>query len=316
MKRALLVGVDHYDNFRPLAGCCNDVKALAPLLRSNEDENRNFYCATRTSDLTRITRDALVSDLERLLAPAADVALLYFAGHGQPMPNDVVLCTADGTPTSPGVSLSTILGMVMSSAVPEVILLLDCCFSGAAGGVPQLGSSAATIRSGVSIITAARGDQPAAEVRGRGLFATYLEDALRGGAADLLGKVTVASVYAYLSDMFGPWDQRPTFKANIDRLHELRQTRPDLTVKQLRALIALFPTADHALPLDPSYEPDAEPRSLLHEQDFGLLQAARAVKLVEPVGELHMYYAAINSKSCRLTKLGQHYWKLIDKDRL
>src|SRR5947209_14326513 len=38
--------------------------------------------------------------------------------------------------------------------------------------------------------------------------------ALDGGAADVLGKVTVASVYAYLSETFGPWDQRPTFKAD------------------------------------------------------------------------------------------------------
>ncbi|MDT3443938.1 MULTISPECIES: caspase family protein [unclassified Pseudofrankia] len=316
MKRALLVGMDSYHNFRPLAGCCNDVKAIAPLLRRNEDENRNFYCETRTSDLSFITRDALLRDLERLFAPATDMALLYFAGHGQPVPNDVVLCTADGTTTSPGVSLSMVLSMVEQSPVPEVIVLLDCCFSGAAGGVPQLGSSAATIRSGLSIITAARADQMAVEAAGRGLFATYLEDALRGGAADLLGKVTVAGVYAYLSDMFGPWDQRPTFKANIDRPHELRQTSPDFTPKQLRALVTLFPTPTYELPLGPSYEPDVEPHNQRHEEDFGILQAARAVKLVEPVGELHMYYAAINSKACRLTKIGQHYWQLVENDRL
>ncbi|WP_322755511.1 caspase family protein [Frankia sp. Cas3] len=316
MKRALLVGLDKYDHFRPLAGCCNDVNALASLLRRNEDENGNFSCETLTSDLTQVTREVLRRDLERLLAPAADIALLYFAGHGHPVPNDVVLCTTDGTDGFPGMPLSTILTMVGRSPVPEVVILLDCCFSGAAGGVPQLGSSAATIRTGLSIVTAARADQPAAEVAGRGLFARYLEDALRGGAADLLGKVTVAGVYAFLSDMFGPWDQRPTFKANIDRLHELRQTSPDFTPRQLRALVTLFPTPTHELPLDPSYEPDANPHNEQHERDFGLLQAARAVKLVEPVGEVHMYYAAIRSTACRLTKLGQHYWQLVDKERL
>jgi len=38
--------------------------------------------------------------------------------------------------------------------------------------------------------------------------------------------------------------------------------------------------------------------------------------LVVPVGEDHMYYAAINSKSCKLTILGEHYWKLVKKNRI
>ena len=41
-----------------------------------------------------------------------------------------------------------------------------------------------------------------------------------------------------------------------------------------------------------------------------LLQRCRAAKLVEPVGEDHMYYAAMNSRSCALTPLGRHYWRM------
>ncbi|MCC3403956.1 caspase family protein, partial [Eubacterium callanderi] len=39
-----------------------------------------------------------------------------------------------------------------------------------------------------------------------------------------------------------------------------------------------------------------------------------SVGLIEPVDEEHMYFAAMNSKSCRLTPLGLHYWKL-SKDK-
>jgi len=35
-----------------------------------------------------------------------------------------------------------------------------------------------------------------------------------------------------------------------------------------------------------------------------------------PVGEDHMYYAAMNSKSCKLTVLGAHYWSLVKNERI
>jgi hypothetical protein len=53
--------------------------------------------------------------------------------------------------------------------------------------------------------------------------------------------------------------------------------------------------------LDRSFESTAEPSHPEHEAIFAILQKCRAAKLVEPVGEQHMYYAAMNSKSCRLT---------------
>jgi len=32
LKRALLVGIDHYEEFADLSGCVNDVAALRPLM--------------------------------------------------------------------------------------------------------------------------------------------------------------------------------------------------------------------------------------------------------------------------------------------
>jgi hypothetical protein len=70
------------------------------------------------------------------------------------------------------------------------------------------------------------------------------------------------------------------------------------------------------LPLAPSYEPTALPRDAEHEATFAILQKCRAAKLVEPVGEEHMYYAAMNSKSCRLTPLGKLYWSMAKQGRI
>jgi hypothetical protein len=317
MKRALLVGIDTYDSFNSLAGCVNDVQALTPLLARHEDASPNFDCRAYTSNGQRVDRRTLLDAVNTLLAPGADVALFYFAGHGAAASNDVVLVTQDGGDNDAGVALSAVLGKVHSSPIREAIVILDCCFSGGAGGVPQLGADVAALRQGVALLSASRSDQTAAETPARrGLFSVYLCGALDGGAADVLGKVTLAGVYAYLSESFGPWDQRPTFKANLDRLHELRLCSPAVPINELRRLPEFFPDSDQEFALDPSYEPDAEPKHPEHEAIFAILQRCRAAKLVEPVEADHMYFAAMESKACRLTPLGKHYWQMAKQARL
>lgn len=312
LRRALLVGIDTYNTFNPLGGCVKDVHRVQPLLAKHENGDPNFDCVVRDT----ATRDSLIEDVQACVAPGADLALLYFAGHGRQDDNDVSLCTRDGTSATPGLSMSQIMTEIQNSQVAEVIVILDCCFSGAAGQVPQLGSVGSMIRSGVSILAASRGDQTSAETIDGGEFTSSLVAGLDGGAADVVGKVTVAGLYAYLSELFGPWDQRPTFKANVDRLHDVRKCKPAVPLEELRELRTIFPAVDGALPLDPSYEETEEPRNPEHEATFALLQRCRAAKLVEPVGNNHMYYAAMYSLSCRLTPLGQHYWRLADKGRL
>ena len=317
MKRALLIGVDDYDRFNGLNGCVNDVHALSQLLTRNEDGSPNFDCQTRTSDHDRVDRQSMIQAVDALLAPGANVALFYFAGHGDAARNDVHLVTQDGTNAEAGLPLSTILGKVQGSNVPEVIIILDCCFAGGAGGVPQLGNDVATLRSGVTILAAARNDQPAAETpNGRGKFSFFLCGALDGGAADVLGKVTLAGVYAYLSESFGPWDQRPTFKANVDRLHELRMCSPAVPLESLRRLPEFFPDPDADFPLDSSYEPDADPPHPEHQEVFAILQKCVAAKMVQPIGAEHMYFAAMQSQACRLTPLGKHYHRQARQGRL
>lgn len=317
MKRALLIGIDSYTNFDPLRGCVNDVHALEPLLARNDDDSPNFACQRLTSDMDSVTGDTIRVATRQLLAGGAEVALFYFAGHGSERENDVSLVTSDGTDVTPGVLLSELLSEAQRSPVNEVVVILDCCFSGGAGGIPQLGSASAAIREGVTVLTASRSDQPAAETTsGRGAFSEHVCGALDGGAADVLGKVTVAGLYSYLSESFGVWEQRPTFKTNIERLHELRMCKPAVPLPDLRELAQIFSAADAELPLDPSYEPDAEPQHEEHQRVFAILQKCRAAKLVEPVGEEHMYFAAMASKPCRLTPLGRHYWYLSDEGRI
>lgn len=313
MKRALLIGNDHYDNFADLAGCANDVGALHPLLARHQDNSPNFDCVTGFD----LTRDELIEATEALFAGGADSALLFFAGHGGKTPDDVVLCSRDGTEKTPGLAFSDVLALIARSPITETVVLLDCCFAGGAGGVPALSSSAATLHPGLSILAASRNDQTSAETKaGRGLFSTFLEGALDGGAADTLGRVDLGNLYAYVSESFGAWDQRPTFKANIARPLELRLCEPFITRQQLREILELFPSAMDVYPLDPSYEPTEEPHDEDHERLFGLLQKARASMLIDVVDEDHLYFAAMNGTGCRLTPLARHYHHVHVEGRL
>ncbi len=317
MKRAFVFGIDTYDRFTHLTGCVNDAMALAPLLATNEDGSENFKVVSRTSNTSRITRGSLLGDLESLLTARADVALLYFAGHGQLEQDELHLVTQDGAPRDTGVAFSKVLKLIQESKVPEVLVILDCCFSGGAGGIPLLGSDVVVLRKGVSILTASRADQAAEEVvGGQGKFSYYLAAALDGGAADVLGKVTVAGLYSYLSESFGAFEQRPMFKAHLDRLHGVRHCKPVVPLPDLRRMTEFFPRSDFLFPLNPSFEPTEEPRDAHNEAIFSVLQRYRANKLLEPVGTDHMYYAAKENKPCRLTPLGRHYWHLIMQRRV
>lgn len=80
------------------------------------------------------------------------------------------------------------------------------------------------------------------------------------------------------------------------------------------------------LPLDPLFEypntldqthkvvhPYADERNVCIFKD---LQKFESAGLVQPVGEDHMYYAAMNSKSCMLTPLGKHFWYLVSQNKI
>ena len=315
MRRAVLVGIDHYENFGDLGGCANDARALEAVLRFNDDAGptQNFQCDTLTTDDGPVTLDALRQRIDQCFSTEPDVALFYFAGHGaEANGSDVTLCVSDGTSTSPGVSLSEVMTKIAASNIRHKIVILDCCYSGGAGGVPQLGANMmALLPKGTTILAASRGDEVSMEADGGGVFTTQLIAALEGGAADVTGQVTSASVYAYLDRSFGAFDQRPVLRANVDRLQPLRQCAPTVTLAEIRTLAATFPDVDVELPLDRSFEPTAEPRNPDNETLFKVLQDCRAAKLVVPVGEEHMYWAAMNSKSCRLTREGQHYCRRI-----
>jgi len=315
VRRALAIGIDEY-SFAPLAGCVEDASNVTELLSRNDDGSPNFDVRLLTAPTATVRRNDLRQAITELLRDPADIALFYFSGHGTELNLDGWLVTQDSEHYDDGVAMSEVLGQANNSPCREVVMILDCCHSGALGRVPAVDNVKAVLREGVTILAASRADQVAMEEGGMGVFTQLLCDALRGGAADVLGTVTVASAYAYVDESLGPWDQRPLFKSHVSRLQPLRRAKPAVDVAILRHLPEWFKEPGSEMALDPSYEPAVEPHDSDNEAVFGALQRCRAAKLVEPVGEEHLYYAAINSKTCRLTALGRHYWEMANRGRL
>ena len=315
MRRALVVGIDDYP-WAPLAGCVADATAIADVIRTHADGSPNFACQMLTAPFETIDRALLRERIVALFGTPADIALLYFSGHGTENNLGGYLVTPDARRYDQGVAMSEILTLANLSRAAEVVIILDCCDSGALGQVPAIDNDRAILREGMTILAASRAAESAVEVDGRGLFTTLVCDALAGGASDPIGSVTVASVYAYVDQSLGAWEQRPLFKSHVSKLSPIRRNEPAVELAILRDLPTWFPHADSVFPLDPSYEPEAEPRDAEHEGVFSHLQRCRAARLVEPEGEDHMYWAAMRSKGCRLTALGRHYWRLADGGRI
>jgi caspase domain-containing protein len=235
MRRALCVGIEEYD----LNGCVNDAQRMKAILERQHDGSPNFECKALhvpKGQPNVVTRAVLREFLTRLLGDPADVALFHFSGHGMINNLDGYLVTQDAKKSDEGVAMSEILKLANDSAAREVVLLLDCCFSGALGNVPSLDSSKTILREGISILTAGRGDQPSVEAGGGGVFTSLVVDALDGGAANILGAVSAPAIYAYVEAALGAWDQRPMFKSHVSSAVELRCCTPPIERAILRRI--------------------------------------------------------------------------------
>jgi hypothetical protein len=319
MRRALCVGIDQY-GFGPLTGCVNDAQRMTAVLEKQQDGSPNFDCKTLIApqgggdDL--VTCSILGEHLEMLFNDPADVALFHFSGHGTINNLDGYLVTQDAKKYSEGMAMGNVLKFANESKAREVVILLDCCFSGQLGNPPAIDNTKVFLREGISILTAGRGNQVSVEAGGGGVFTSLVVDALEGGAASLLGAVSAPSIYAYVEAALGAWDQRPLFKSHVSSVLELRCCKPPIDRSVLRRLPTLFPLPAEELPLDPSYEHTSATADPTNVAKMRELQALARLHLVVPVNALHMYDAAMQSASCELTPSGRYYWRLARDKRI
>jgi hypothetical protein len=289
---------------------------MAAVLETHGTGSPNFQIKLMTSPSEAISRSALRGAIEKLFATECDVALLYFSGHGYLGSVDGYLVTSDAAKYDEGIPMSEILKLANTSKVKNKVIVLDCCYSGNMGTPNIEEGGTAQLAVGLTVLTASRPSEPAMEKGGSGVFTDLVVGALQGGAADVRGYITAGAIYAYVDQALGAWDQRPIFKTNVTQFTPLREVPPQVPLETLRRLTDYFPTPEDEHKLDPSYEYTVEGHDPAHAAVFKELQRMEGVGLVVPVGEEHMYYAAINSTACRLTALGAAYWRLANENKL
>jgi len=325
VHKALVVGINYYDKGSPLFGCVNDAIAMQEVLSTNHDESANFdvelLLAGDASE--RVVKRKLRDKIKDLFSGESDIALFYFAGHGYIAETGGYLIASDSDDGEDGIPLSELLQYADGSKAKNRVIILDSCHSGIAGAT-SINEAVAQVKEGTTILTASSAEQYADEHNGSGVFTTLLVDALQGAAANLVGDVSPGAVYAHIDQSLSSWEQRPVFKTNIKRFVSLRTAASPFTIKELKRLKEFFKAPDAEFQLDPSFEPrdegrtsDMPPADAENNQKFALLQKYNRAGLVVPGGGAqHMWNAAMESKTCKLTILGKHYLSLAVKNRI
>lgn len=317
MRKALVVGIDFYNFSKPLYGCVNDAYAVKSVLDRHSDGTINFETIIKvaTGPTAFIERKELKNKVEELFKDKSEIALFYFSGHGYVESTGGYLITSECKDGDDGFSMNELLEIANVSPARNKIIILDCCNSGMAGKTsPKEDKS--ILSEGLTILTASSETQYAIEENNSGVFTTLFIDAMNGSASNLVGDITPGSIYAHIDQSLGAWEQRPIFKTNVTTFTTLRKVQPPIELADLKQLIELFPVKGQEIKLDPSFEPDSPQPNEENMTKFKLLQKYNRINLVVPVDAEHMYYAAMESKSCKLTILGEHYWNLIFKNRL
>lgn len=314
MKRALIVGLNNYPGDAKLHGCINDANNVCKAIATNGDGAPNFDCKLLTDEVFPVTKGKLNTEIRNLFDCKCDTVLLYFSGHGFMHSSGGYIVTPDYSEGDEGILMDNILNQANSSQATNKIIILDCCHSGAFGSPKLTNGNLTQISEGVTILTASRDNESAMESNGCGLFTSLLLDGLNGSASDLMGNITLANIYSFVDSALGAWDQRPIFKTNVSEFAPIKKIQPLIDVKILRKLCSYFITPDFQYQLDPSFEDTTENPNLDNVAVFKELQKLQSVGLVTPCDAPFMYFAAMNSKSCKLTVLGHRYWKLA-KDR-
>lgn len=321
MKKALVIGINDYPT-APLAGAVNDAKIISELLKVNGNDSTNFEVNTIYN---AGSKSQLLTEISSFFKHGADMALLYFAGHGYVNELGGFIVTPDHKSYDEGIAMHDILNLANRSKIRNKVIILDCCKSGTFGTATDNGS-VIEIKTGTTILTSSRENEPAKEINGHGVFTNLLIEGLKGGAADIRGHISPGGLYAYIDQALGAHEQRPVFKTNVTEFVELRSIVPQVPLGILRKLIEYFNNPQDSLQLDPSFE-DTNSNDVAHDiiepyakaenvAIFKNLQKFESVGLIVPVGEDHMYYAAMRSKTCKLTSLGHHYWRLVREGRI
>lgn len=212
-RKALLVGIGAYrakEELPPLRTPRDDVDALARVLR---DKKRGRF--DEVVEIADADAQTFAKNVERFLKGASpeDLVLVYFSGHGMLGPSGGLhLCATDSERDlleTSSLALTTLNKILNGCTIAQVVVVLDCCFSGAAdlelkSDLGSLVTQSLGQGRGKYVITSSSAlevsrARPEDELS---LFTKWLVHGLESGApdADDNGQVTLEELFRYARD--------------------------------------------------------------------------------------------------------------------
>jgi hypothetical protein len=224
---ALVIGVDQYADpqISPLKGAANDAKTLADALirHAGFPQDQVILLATDQPAERQPTRLNILRRLSNLasLVPKDGLLLISFAGHGIErggqaylVPSDAQLSDDISFLEESAVSVSRMHDRIRATGVAQVVILLDACRNdpGGRADAPNPLTQAyinafnfdiqnREVQAFVTLYATAVG-QRAYEYteKKQGYFTWAVVEALKGGAANEKGEVTLANLVKYVQE--------------------------------------------------------------------------------------------------------------------
>jgi len=203
---AVIVGVEKYQDLPAAEYAAKDARLVKDYLISLGLKERNVELLLNERATLSSLKKTLESWLPNRIKKNSRV-IIYYSGHGAPeaASGDAYLVPYDGDPnylSDTGYPLKRLYEKLGRLQVPEVIVVLDSCFSGAGGrsvlakGARPLVMTAEmpVVAINMVVLSAAEGSQisTSSPDKGHGLFTYYFLKALNDG------KRNVADVYEYI----------------------------------------------------------------------------------------------------------------------
>lgn len=308
-RKALFVGINNYPD-APLRACIRDAERMHQLLAKHGDESPNFFGPKKTDLSTQRLQDALVE----LLNPTrpAKHALFYYSGHGYADDSGSgYFVASDYSKDKPGIPMWWLFDKLNKSTIPEITVILDCCFAGNFG-------SELSLRENISVLAATRGNDVSVEGRLHGMFTEVLIKGLEGAAADVFGNVTATSLYNLADTTFLPTQQRPVYRGHLAQVTALRKCEGGLEVTELRQLCAprFFRDPETPLGLRPHDVPTDFNAQTEKARFWRQLARFEKARLVECSHGQSLVEAAKSGSEVQLSVTGKFYCELIKKGKL
>ncbi len=308
-KKALLIGNNNYEFVSSLTGAVPDMKSMAKILSTNEDNTTNFH----VSELQNICNYKIQTEILKFLneSRATNSTLIYFSGHGTIDRETQMgyICGTNVQKGNPGVSMKWIVDQINQSSIQDFTLILDCCYAGAI--LNESNNRYEKPRQGLTILAATTKTDVSNEFRGHGVFTSQLLKGLSGAAVDPKGYVYASALHNFASNSLSPFQQQPILESSTSRVSPLRQCFAESENSLIKKLVQepYFKDLKESISIGGGLPTDRG-----DEMDRYLtLSFYDSVGYLEIEGNLSLQDAFKAGSTCKLSAKGKNMWNQIEK---